>query len=108
MIEGPEDVWRLIGEQMALIRSFAAMGRDTRRVAAMAVEFASAPQRVLMMEVLGSEEFTKQFFERFPQMETYRRWTESFIEELRIELFGEGDDEEEGDGEGSPTDGGAK
>lgn len=103
MIEGPEDVWRLIEGQIATVRAFAAMGRDPRRVAAMAVEFASSPQRALMTEVLADENFDKLFFERFPQMETYRRWTESFIEELRTELFGEDDGGSDDDESEPPT-----
>lgn len=104
MINGPDDVWNIIGENLTLMRGAAAIGRDPRRVAAMAIELASPAQRGLMGEVLATEDFTKMFFEKFPQMESYRNWTTSFIEELKAELFGgEYDDDLDGDDGDTPA-----
>lgn len=89
-----DDVWNIIGQNVTLLRGAAALNRAPHRVAAMVVEFAQPQQRALLQEVLADDTFLPQFFERFPEMQTYRVWTTSFVQALQDELFGVTDDED--------------
>lgn len=103
VVQSADDVWRIIGERINQVLTLAMMGRNPVRIAMMVVEFATPQQRALLTEVLADNEFTTQFFEKFPQMKVYTNWTNDFIEAMRDELLGSAEDEDD-----PQTDGGAE
>ena len=88
------DEWTPLEPYIAQLVGMAAQNRDPYGVMQTVKTFAPAPMLGAIRELVARDDAVPMILQRFPALQPHQAWTALFIEEFRLEFFGEGDDDE--------------
>jgi len=88
------DEWTPLEPYIAQLVGMAAQNRDPYGVMQTVKTFAPAPMLGAIRELVAREDAVPMILQRFPALQPHQAWTALFIEEFRLEFFGEGDDDD--------------